>query len=287
MDDLVSILMLAHNKAAYTRRCLDAMLPSTHGRVKFILVDNGSTDEIPAVFREFAGAAAGRGWRCEIITLERNEGAIVGRNRGLNRLEGRFSVLMDNDVTPRNLDWMERLGEFLHANPDVGAVQPKLIYPHPPHRIQCAGCDVSPTGKVDFRGRGEPRDSDAFNRTRDCQALISACWMMPTEVQRKIGLLDERFSPIQFEDTDYCYRMREAGCRTVYFPEVEMYHFENVTSGGTRSLSYTYLTLKNNRKFREKWRHRFSVEGGPPASDMVWKDLPTVRMEDVGELEQY
>ena len=286
MNDLVSILILAHNKAAYTRRCLDALRASSHEAVKVVLVDNGSTDETPAVFEQHARASIERGWTCEIITLERNEGAIVGRNRGMKYLEGRFAVLMDNDVAPRNLDWMQRLAAFLDANPDVGAVQPKLIYPNPPHRIQCAGCDVSPNGKVNFRGRGAPRDSDAFNTTHDCQALISACWMMPLDVQRKVGPLDERFSPIQFEDTDYCYRIRESGLRTVYFPDVEMYHFENVTSGRTRGLDYTYLTLKNNRKFREKWRHRFSVEGGPPEAEMTWEDLPTIRMEDVGELEQ-
>ena len=65
-----------------------------------------------------------------------------------------------------------------------------------------------------------------------------------------------------------------------------MYHFENVTSGRTGSLNYTYLTVKNGMKFKEKWLHRCAGEDGPPESGTTWRhDLPQVRLEDVGELE--
>ena len=290
MPDLVTILMLAHNKAAYTRICLRGLLASSYPSLRFVLIDNGSTDETPDVLAAFARQPANRGWQAHIETLPRNVGAVSGRNRGLGLLDGRFAVWLDNDVTPRHRDWVERLASFLRDHPDVGIVQPKLIYPTPTpaptHLIQCAGCDVSPRGKVNFRGRGEPRDHPAFSTVRDCQALISACWMLPTAVIRDLGPLDEQFNPIQFEDIDYCYRARERGLRAVYVPHVEMYHFENVTSGNTPRLNYNYVTLKNNAKFRRKWRHRFSQENGPDDSSMIWRDLPVVRLEDIGELEQ-
>ena len=286
MPPLVSVLILAHNKAAHTRRCLDGMFASTCDSVQFVFVDNGSTDETPDVFRSFAERAGARGWTVDTMTLNENIGAVSGRNRGLPLLTGEHVVIMDNDVTPRTRGWMETLVAFLRANPDVGVVQPKMIYPVAPHRIQCAGCDVSPTGKVNFRGRGAARGDPAFAKPRDCQALISACWMLPRAVIDELGPLDEQFDPIQFEDIDYCYRVRESGRRAVYVPDVEMYHFENVTSGGTARMNYTYLTMKNNHKFCKKWQHRFRDEGGPPAASMEWAEIEPVHLSDVGDLEQ-
>ena len=247
MSPLVSILILAHNKAAHTQRCLDGLLKSTHDKVQFVFVDNGSTDEIPQVFADFTKQAEARGWSADVVTHDSNIGAVSGRNSGLPLLKGEYVVVMDNDVTPRTLGWMETLMAYLQANPDVGVVQPKLIYPVAPYLIQCAGCDVSPAGKVNFRGRGARRDDPAYNEPRECQALISA----------------------------------------VYVPDAELYHFENVTSGGTARMNYTYLTMKNNRKFRLKWQHRFSEEGGPDSKTMQWAGIEPVRLEDVGNLEQY
>jgi hypothetical protein len=88
---------------------------------------------------------------------------------------------------------------------------------------------------------------------------------------------------VQFEDIDYCYRLREAGLLCRYDPGVELYHFENVTSGRTEALNYPYLTVKNGMKFKKKWRHRFSAENGPSDKDWAWKAIASVKLDDVPE----
>jgi GT2 family glycosyltransferase len=105
--------------------------------------------------------------------------------------------------------------------------------------------------------------------------------MMPAEVARRVGPLDAQFSPVQFEDIDYCYRIREAGRSCRYVPDVEMYHFENVTTGRTGSLNYPYLTVKNGLKFKKKWAHRYTKEDGPPDDEWHWAEVKQVRLEDV------
>lgn len=281
MNDAVSILILAHNKAAYTRRCLDALVQSSLRPFQAVLVDNGSTDETPALFASFQNTAASQGIEAEILTLPRNEGAIVGRNRGMERLKGGYWVFLDNDAVIRTRSWLERLRSVLLNDPGIGAVSPKLIYPMPPHNIQCAGCAVTKGGQVIFSGRGSSRMAPEWNTARDCQTLISACWMMPAVVAGKTGLLDERYSPVQFEDIDYCYRMRELGYRCRYEPSVELYHFENVTTGRTGAINYPYLTVKNGLKFKAKWKHRFTQENGPEDRDWTWAEIQSVALEDV------
>jgi GT2 family glycosyltransferase len=215
--------------------------------------------------------------------LEQNAGAIVGRNFGLGLLSGRYWVFLDNDVMVCTRSWLEKLRAALDAESRLGVVGPKLLYALPPHDIQCAGCDVTRGGRVIFRGRGQPRHAPAFGAPRDCQTLISAAWMMKAEAARRVGALDERFSPVQFEDIDYCYRIRELGYLCRYEPSIEMYHFENVTSGRTAALNYPYLTVKNGLKFKAKWGHRFREENGPPDESWSWAAIPTIRLEDVPE----
>lgn len=281
----VSIILLAHNKAGYTERCLRGLSASAHRPLEIVAVDNGSTDSTPQLLDEQSGRLEGLGIEVQRLTFKENIGAVSGRNRAMERARGDYWVFLDNDVVPRSRRWVEELLAYLAAHPDVGAVAPKLVFPFAPFPIQCAGCEVSPTGKVSFLGRGEPRETPEFNCERECQALISACWMMPAAAAWKTGPLDEGFNPAQFEDIDYCYRLRSAGYRTVCLPAVEMYHFENVTTGGTESLNYRYITVKNGLRFKQKWEKRFASEGGRPDAEMPWRtDLPTVRLEDIGEL---
>jgi len=62
---------------------------------------------------------------------------------------------------------------------------------------------------VNFRGRGEARDDPRFNARRPVQSLISACMMTRSDVIRRVGPMDEAFSPVEYEDIDYSYRIKD------------------------------------------------------------------------------
>jgi len=283
-DALVSIIVLAHNKSRHTERCLRGLLESTWPQVEAVLVDNGSADDTRAVFAAFSAQAAARGWRVETILQDTNIGAVEARNQALRRAHGDHIVFLDNDVVIGVRSWLERLTRILQEDATIGVLGPKILFAEPPHNIQCAGCVVCRGGRVDFRGRGEPADAPAFQARAEVQALISACWILPRRVAEAVGELDMRFHPVQFEDIDYCYRIRAMGLRAVYDPEVFVYHFENVTTDGTPALNYRYLTVKNGLKFKNKWRHVFAKENGPEDASIVWKEIPHVRLEAVGAL---
>jgi O-antigen biosynthesis protein len=280
----VSILVLAHNKRRYTERALAALLESQGARFEAVLADNGSTDETPRVFERFAAAARDRGWQAKVLRFETNLGAVEGRNRALRETSGDYIALCDNDVVVGRRRWAEVLIARLRADPSIGVLGPKILFAAPPHRIQCAGCVVGKGGRVGFRGRGEPGDAPEWNRLAEVQAVTSAFWLMPRPVLERVGEFDMQFHPVQFEDIDYCYRIRQAGWRAVYDPSFRVFHFENVTTGELPSLPYRYLTVKNGLKFKRKWAAVFSKEGGPEDASMAWKDIASAPFEAVGEL---
>ena len=279
---MISLVMLSHNKARHTGMSLDGVLGTCPEAMQFVLLDNGSTDETPGVLNEFASKARAAGHEVVLLTQGENIGAVRGRNEAMRRVEGEWVVWLDNDVTPRSRGWLGKLRSHLQARERAAIVAPKLVYPTPPYLIQCAGCDVTNAGRVVFRGRGE--DRARCSEPEAVKAVISACWLMRGELFRELGPLDEVFSPLQFEDIDYCYRARiDAGREVLYAGDVEMYHFENVTSGGTVSIQYDYLTARNAVKFKRKWKEAIAREGGTDERAATWrKDIERVPLEEVG-----
>ena len=66
-----------------------------------------------------------------------------------------------------------------------------------------------------------------------------------------MGLLDERFF-LYFEDTDFCWRIWEAGYRVVYLADAEMVHYhkrESATSPGLQGAFLNYITRIHIRVF--------------------------------------
>lgn len=282
----VSIIILTMNKAEYTRRCLASLEALPHRPLEIVLVDNGSTDTTSALLEEFRQRANGRGIEVALQFNDTNRGAATGRNQGIELASGDTIVFMDNDVVVRSRSWLGRMMAEFEVRPETGAVCPKLVFPFEPFSIQYAGLVISPTGRADYLGRGKPREDPEFNVRRELQATISACMMVTRSIVEKVGPFDEQFNPVQFEDIDYSYRIRQLGRMVVYLPTVEMYHFENVTTGMlSPGLGLKRQTIVNGMKFKKKWQHVFSQEGGPPDSAMRWADLPHRPLSEIGDLE--
>lgn len=282
INHLVSLIIVNCNKRAYTEVCLSSLLRSTYEPVEFIAIDNGSTDGTVEWLEQFRGECGEQGIRCEVIANGANVGACTARNQGMEVADGEYIAFLDNDAAVRTADWIERLRGALDESAENAICGPKLVFPFEPYAIECAGVDISPTGRPRYRGRGAPCDSPEFNVRREVQALISAVWLMKAKLVREIGVLDEAFNPAQYEDLDYCYRAREAGQRVLYEPAAEMYHFENVTTDGSAGVNFRYVTIKNGMEFKRRWRHMFSQEGGPPDRETQWQPLETRPLEVTG-----
>ena len=272
-----SLIVLCCDKLAVTAACLEALSrhPGADGPWELLVVDNGSSDGTSAwldgALRPRIEAAGGR---LALLRNDRNLGCSTARNQALDAASGEFVVFLDNDVMPRTPDWLSRLREALDADPRAGMAGPKMVYPAPPHDIQCAGVGVSRRGHICFLGRGEPRETPEFCRPREAQCLISACMMVRSRLVREYGGFDEAFNPVQFEDFDLCYRYRSHGWRALYVPSVEMAHLESVTTQGTPSVPNAAVVVRNGLLFQRRWRPLFEKEDGPPEDACRWRKLP-------------
>ena len=276
---MISIIVLHHDKVEYSRACLESILLSTARPLEVVNIDNGSRDDTPQVLEEWSQAAREAGIETQVHCFQSNAGAIVGRNTALQMVRGEHIVFLDNDTLVAQRSWLEMLRDFLDANEQRAIVAPKLIFPWQPFQIECCGCGVSPRGRIQYIGRGDEHDS--LREPFTVQCAISACWMMPRRWSDRIGLLDEIYSPVQYEDLDYCYRAREIGGEVWALPAVDVFHFEHTTTGKSDDINFKYVTTKNGVTFKRRWSKNFQTENGPSEEESAWKLLDRYSIHDV------
>ena len=143
-----------------------------------------------------------------------NTGFSKANNQGIRHAldnGAKHILLLNNDVEIPTAGWLEQLSTVLESDTKIGIVGCKLLYPN--GTIQHAG------GIIDLRvpyhrGEGE-KDTGQYDRVEFVDYVTGAALMIKSEVVQKIGLLDEGFSPLYFEDTDWCVRaqiLRLQGC---------------------------------------------------------------------------
>lgn len=144
-----------------------------------------------------------------------------------------YHLVVNPDVrfTPEVLP---TLYDFMEANPDVGLVMPRVLYPDNQEQLLCKRLP-DPLDLI-VRRFGGSWGQKLFQQRIDRYMLrdvnlgvpravpcLSGCFMfLRTEVLREIGLFDERFF-MYMEDVDLCRRIGKVA-RTMFFPEVAIYH---------------------------------------------------------------
>lgn len=94
MDGTVSIILPCYNVAPYLDECLESLVRQTWEDLEIICVNDGSTDDTPAVLRGWAEKDA----RIRVIHQE-NGGAFSARNAGLDAAAGEYIGLWIRMIT--------------------------------------------------------------------------------------------------------------------------------------------------------------------------------------------
>ncbi len=90
--DIISVVIPVYNSARYLRECVDSVLGQSNAALDVILVDDGSTDESPAICAEYAA----RDSRVRFF----EPGAVgvgAARNCGIARARGKYLMFADSD----------------------------------------------------------------------------------------------------------------------------------------------------------------------------------------------
>lgn len=100
---MISIIIPVYNVEAYLRQCLDSVLAQTLKDIEVIVVDDGSTDNSPAICDEYAA----RDIRVRVLH-QPNSGRSAARNAGIKMARGEYVGFVDSDdwIDPQMYEYM-------------------------------------------------------------------------------------------------------------------------------------------------------------------------------------
>jgi GT2 family glycosyltransferase/glycosyltransferase involved in cell wall biosynthesis len=247
----VSVVIPAHNRVEVTYYALSALLLA-HNSTSFevIVVDDGSNDETSNLEEWVSGIT--------VIHNKEPQRFIKACNRGVREARGHYVALLNND-TEVTLGWLDALVDAFSRFENVGVVGAKLVYPD--GRLQDAGGIIWGSGNPWNYGNGHNPWDPRFSYARQVDYISGAALMTPKKIWDQVGGLSEYLQPMYFEDTDFCFKVREAGYATYFVPSSVVYHFEGVSSGTDISKGFKKYQELNRPKFKRRWSRQFASHG--------------------------
>ena len=93
MNDLISIVMPVYNSAPFLAETIESVLKQTYPNWELILVDDASSDKGIEIIENYQKEEK----RIKLIRLNKNQGAAVARNSGIQLAAGKYIAFLDSD----------------------------------------------------------------------------------------------------------------------------------------------------------------------------------------------
>jgi GT2 family glycosyltransferase len=228
MRDDIAVVVVTFDAMPWVERCL----ASVRGN-EVIVVDHGSTDgTLELVHERFP----------EVQLVEQgNRGMGAGNNTGMRLAQGRYALLLNSDAWAAG-DAVERLAAYLDAHPRVAVAGPRLANPDGSLQRSVRGFPTlwRLATEYFFLRKLAPR-TDALNgfygggfdydASGEVETLYGAALMVRREAADAVGLFDESFFMFS-EETDWTYRLHQAGWEVAFVADAEVVHVGGASHGG-------------------------------------------------------
>ncbi|MEP6779561.1 MAG: glycosyltransferase family 2 protein [Gemmatimonadaceae bacterium] len=229
----VTAIVLNWNGADMTRRCVEHLQAQTTS-IDILIIENGSRDDSATRLADLVSS------NCRMICIPTNLGFAGGCNLGVREARqsgAEFAWLVNNDAFAAP-DCIAHMLQFMHENPNVAMLGPKLL--NLDNSEQHAG------GVLDwFTGNPNPTKSDEMSGE-----AVKGRWITGTCPLIRIAALSERdpFNADFFaywEDVDLSVTLSTKGFDLRVLPIATVHHLTRASTGGDYSPTYLYLMVRN------------------------------------------
>lgn len=262
----ISIIIPVYNHVQVTLKCLLSIaLSNSQTNYEIIIIDDCSSDETPFLISRLSGI--------RLLRNPQNMGFLKSCNIAASYSNGEYLVFLNNDVIVLP-GWLEALRETFKLFPNTGLVGAKLL--NRDGTLQEAGGIIWEDGTGWNYGRGKNPFDPKYNFAREVDYCSGACIMVPRYLWEELGGFDEHFSPAYYEDTDFAFRVRNAGYKVVYQPNAQVIHLEGITSGTDINSGIKSYQETNRHKFVEKWKHILINHGSDKSEPRLYLNRYTL-----------
>lgn len=223
----LAVSIVNFNSGEYLTRCLMSLNEiRDEVAMEIYVIDNNSTDDS-------LGRAKKEYPKINYVQNKENVGFGKANNLILRKVKTDFILILNPDVKIGS-GVLPKLIEYLDNNSGAGAITCKIVLE---------------SGKVDLTAhRGFPTPwasfwyaffkSDRFyhltykdlNTVHEVDAISGAFFLSRKDILEKVNYFDEDYF-MYGEDIDLCYKIKEAGFKIIYYPEVEITHYKGISTG--------------------------------------------------------
>lgn len=244
----VAVIIVNWNTSALLDRCLSTLYASTENLdLDVWVVDNASTDDSVASTRS-------KYPQVKIIENHENLGFARANNQGIRASQGEYILLLNTDAFLFK-GTLAALVRKMEEHPDTGAASCKLL--HEDGSLQ-RSCQSFPTVATELwqclyldKLFPESRVFGKYMMTywrmddfREVDVVMGACMLLRRKALDETGLFDENFF-MYSEEVDLCYRLKKAGWKVRYVPEIQATH---IWGGSSRQVPFeTMVRLYKSR----------------------------------------
>ena len=246
----VSIIIPTRDRHALLETCIESIRPALKGRhAEVIVVDNDSAE--PAAL-DYLAKIDGR--VAKVLRVGGSFNFARLNNRAVKAARGDLVCLLNNDVKALDDGWLDEMLSRVAA-PDIGAVGAALIWPSGviQHGGVVLGTSFAAAHAFNDRVDGDPGYADMLRVAHECSAVTAACLLTRRSDYIDFGGMDEVRFPVNFNDVDYCLKLRSGGRRIVFTPHAKLLHVESASRGRDLAPDRRGRFEGELRNLRSKW----------------------------------
>ena len=227
MKKRLTISIVNYNAGDFLLQCLASIEEvSAETALQVIVVDNDSKDDsIERAQKRFKNV--------DFIVNKENVGFGRAHNQVLKNLDTEYVLILNPDcqLEKGTIDYMIA---FMDAHLDVGAASCKLEKED--GTVDIASHRGFPTPWASFKYYFLKDDSlyhltdRDMSKTHEVDAIVGAFFLTRKAVLEKVGYFDEDYF-MYAEDLDLCLRIKQAGFKVMYVPEVKILHHKGISTG--------------------------------------------------------
>jgi GT2 family glycosyltransferase len=236
----LSVIILNYNTGQLLKDCLLSVAKTqSQFQIETIVADNGSTDQSLEMIRaEFPGI--------KVVDNHANVGFSKGNNAAIRVAQGRYVLLLNSDTTI-GADTLDRSIKYMDYHPEAGAMGCKVLLPNGQLDQACRRRFPNPWNSF-LRLFGFKKFSDynyqdvSVGQEMEVDAVMGAYMLVRKSVIGQVGMLDEDFF-MYGEDLDWCWRIKAAGHKIMYYPGASIIHHKY---GSSKNVPFKMIRLAHD-----------------------------------------
>lgn len=253
----ISILIPNKDQIDLLKQCVETILQiTTYSNYELVIIENNS--ENLSTFEYYTELEMNP--RIRILRYAEkgfNYSKLI--NFGVNNCNSDYVVQLNNDTKMLTPNWLELMLGFAQRQ-DVGAVGAAQYLVD--SWLRQAGHRFTPTEVTahiySWDQSNKINRLEYWDRIQNYSAISGACVMSRRALYEKVGFMDTNLAQ-EYNDIDFCMKLRALGLLVVYNPLVEFIHYESKSRGRPNTPEKRERYDRETSYFMNKWKKELNA----------------------------